>query len=76
MKRLILLLLCATLAGACTHDLDGTSGKASGGGRSKIIHSAQGARKGCMIVKFTPEAADIVEASATRSGIERVDQIM
>ncbi len=76
MKRLILLLLCATLAGACTHDLDGTSGEATGGGRSKIIHSAQGARKGCMIVKFTPEAADIVEASATRSGIERVDQIM
>lgn len=77
MYRYLTSILCAAAVAACTQDPEQAQQQQPDTSESKIINSAEGAARGEIIVKFTAEAAEKIESStATRSGIERIDEIL
>lgn len=81
-NRFLFLLLCAAFFAACTKDLTETgsaSGKDDGNG-GVIVNSPEGAIAGTLTVRVSPEVADRIESSVTRSGgtrsgIDNIDAI-
>ncbi len=82
MKHALYILAVLTLA-ACTKDIDQQIAAADGdnGRHAIIVHSAADAISGEMIVKFSPEAGELLNQTlsgpvATRSGIDDLDKIL
>ncbi len=79
MKHLFYCILFALALGACTKDIGQEI--ASGSGKAIIVHSAEDAVSGEMIVRFRPEAEETLRRTAsdqvaTRSGIHGLDKIL